>query len=77
MAQLGQRIGTAVGVSAVTAVFFGVVLAQSGSGLERYREAFRDGFFVTIGLLVLAFVVGLIDLRQREKGAKTASANSH
>jgi sugar phosphate permease len=75
MAQLGQRIGTAVGVSAVTAVFFGVVLAQRGTGLERYREAFRDGFFVTICLLVLAFVIGLIDLRQRNKEVRRASGN--
>jgi EmrB/QacA subfamily drug resistance transporter len=71
IAQLGQRIGTAVGIAAVTAVFFGVVSAAEGSGLTAYRDAFRDGFFVTIGLLVLAFIIGLLDLRQRRKDARS------
>jgi EmrB/QacA subfamily drug resistance transporter len=65
MTQLGQRIGTAVGVSAVTAVFFGMVLAAARATLTTYQDAFRDGFFVTLGLLVVSLVVGLIDLRQR------------
>jgi MFS family permease len=69
LAQLGQRVGTAVGVSAVTAVFFGVVLANSHPSLTTYQDAFRDGFFVTLGLLVVSLAVGLFDLRQRHRRA--------
>jgi EmrB/QacA subfamily drug resistance transporter len=67
MAQLGQRVGTAIGVSAVTAVFFAAVQSGTASSLMSYRDAFRDGFFVTIGLLVLSFIIGLTDLWQRKR----------
>ena len=71
MTQLGQRLGTALGVSAVTAVFFGVVLS-AGHKLMSYQDAYRDGFFVTIGLLVVSLVIGLVDLRERTDRNRTS-----
>jgi EmrB/QacA subfamily drug resistance transporter len=65
MVQLGQRIGTAVGVSAVTGVFFSQ--AAGGHGVGAYRDAIGLGFLITLGLLAAAFVVGLIDLRARAR----------
>ncbi|HEY1530007.1 MAG TPA: MFS transporter [Galbitalea sp.] len=73
MTQLGQRLGTAVGVSAVTAIFFGV-LSTAGNSMTAYQAAFRDGFFVTIGLLAISLVIGIIDLRQRDRGNSTSGS---
>jgi EmrB/QacA subfamily drug resistance transporter len=71
MAQLGQRIGTAVGVSAVTAVFFAAITANRGtSHLADYRMAFRDGYLVTLGLLTVCLVIALVDLRIRKTAAQ-------
>lgn len=71
MGQLGQRIGTAVGVSAVTALFFSAITANQGAGqLADFHRAFRDGFLVTLALLFVSLAIGLFDLRARAKDAQ-------
>lgn len=66
MTQLGQRIGTAVGVAAATAVFYATIYTDQGAEqIVVYHDAYRNGMFVVGGLIVLALVFALFDLRQR------------
>src|SRR5690606_3331975 len=60
MLQLGQRIGSAVGISVVLAVYYGGL----ASG-ERAAHAAGRALVVTIALVAVALVVGLLDLRSR------------
>jgi EmrB/QacA subfamily drug resistance transporter len=71
IAQLGQRVGTAVGVALVTAVFFATVPGGGNHPVDQYHQAVRDGYLVTLGLLAVTLVVGLVDLRARRKAGKT------
>jgi len=60
MLQVGQRIGSAVGISAVLAVFYGAQASgESGS------TAVGRGLLITIGLVLCALVVALLDARRR------------
>lgn len=72
--QLGQRVGTAVGTACASAVFFATLASEQGmaEGLDRYHDAFRNGYFVTLGLIALALVLGLLDLRRRRVDAREA-----
>lgn len=69
IAQVGQRVGTAVGVAAVTAVFFSTMYAEADdpSRLDLYHDGFRNGLFVSLALIGAALVLGLVDLRQRRR----------
>jgi EmrB/QacA subfamily drug resistance transporter len=71
IAQLGQRVGTAVGVALVTAVFFASVPGGGTHPIDLYHQAVRDGYLVTLALLAVALIVGLIDLRVRRRAGKT------
>lgn len=73
--QLGQRLGTAVGVAAASAVFFATLASEEGmsSALTGYHDAFRNGYLVAIGLIVLALVLALLDQRGRRRMARSAS----
>jgi EmrB/QacA subfamily drug resistance transporter len=77
MAQVGQRVGTAVGVAAASAMFFSTLYAeaagQTDAGLAVYHDGFRNGFLVTIALVAVALALGLVDLRQRRR-QRTATA---
>ncbi|ROP45234.1 MULTISPECIES: MFS transporter [unclassified Rathayibacter] len=70
--QLGQRVGTAVGTACASAIFFATLASEAGmaEGLDRYHDAFRNGYFVTLGLIALALVLGLLDLRRRRVTAR-------
>ncbi|WP_323742963.1 MULTISPECIES: MFS transporter [unclassified Rathayibacter] len=72
--QLGQRVGTAVGTACASAVFFATLASEQGmaEGLTQYHDAFRHGYFVTLGLIALALVLGLLDLRRRRVSAREA-----
>ena len=62
--QTGQRIGTAVGLSAVSAVFFGRLTATGD-----WASAIAYGLVITVGLVGVAFVLGLVDvLLARRRG---------
>ncbi|QJW36427.1 MFS transporter [Cellulosimicrobium protaetiae] len=72
MLQLGQRIGSAVGISVVLSVYYGG-LASGDSAAHATGRA----LLVTITLVALALVVGLVDLRSRraeDRGAGRADA---
>lgn len=65
--QLGQRIGTAVGLAAISAVFFRDVHSGQHAPITAYHEGVLTGYAVAFGLVVLTLVVGFIDLRQRRR----------
>lgn len=77
MAQVGQRVGTAIGVAAATSTFFATLYAEGGraSSLSTYHDSFRNGILVAVGLIVLALVLGLLDLGQRRRGALADAAD--
>jgi EmrB/QacA subfamily drug resistance transporter len=65
--QLGQRLGTAVGLAAISAVFFRDVHSGQHAPISEYHAGVLSGFAISFGLVVLTLVVGFIDLRQRVK----------
>lgn len=68
IAQVGQRIGTAVGLAAVLSALFYVVSHSAGaSQVEAFRAGFTAGGFVSLGLVVLALVFALLDLGARSE----------
>jgi len=72
MLQLGQRIGSAVGISIVLSVYYGGL--ASGDAAAR---ATGRALVVTIGLVALALVVGLFDLRSRRaEDRRTGAADA-
>ncbi|WP_181276434.1 MFS transporter [Brevibacterium oceani] len=63
--QTGQRVGTAIGIAVVTAVFFAF---QSLAG---YSAAIIAGFTVIALIIIAAGIIGVIDLgRGRKKAAR-------
>jgi MFS family permease len=56
--QTGQRIGTALGIAAVGAVFFAALAGNGGS----WGLAFRTALLVTIGFVLTALVAAVADV---------------
>ncbi|MDG4824577.1 MFS transporter [Asanoa sp. WMMD1127] len=56
--QTGQRIGSAVGIAAIGAVFFSQLAASGGD----YEVAFRTGVFVTMGFMAIALAAATTDV---------------
>ncbi|MDF1478473.1 MFS transporter [Leifsonia sp. H3M29-4] len=68
--QVGQRIGTAVGTTIVTAVFYASVMPVAhGDAVSAYRDAYRNGAAVSLGLLAVAAVVAVVDQRRAARGS--------
>ncbi|WP_018656485.1 DHA2 family efflux MFS transporter permease subunit [Actinomadura flavalba] len=63
--QTGQRVGTAIGVAAVGAVFFASVPGG-------WAAAFRHGLIVTLGFVVLALAAAVTDLLLGRRDRATA-----
>jgi len=76
MAQLGQRVGTAVGTAAASSVFFAAILRESGTEtpLTAYHDGFRSGVLIAIGLMVVALVLGIVDLVARKRSGSTVTS---
>ncbi|NQX12880.1 MFS transporter [Microbacteriaceae bacterium VKM Ac-2855] len=74
--QLGQRVGTAVGVAAASAVFFATLASEKGmaADLTGYHDAFRNGAFVAIGLILVALVLALADQFGRRRASRNETA---
>ncbi|MCD2192746.1 MFS transporter [Actinomycetospora endophytica] len=56
--QTGQRVGSAIGISAVGSVFFSSLASSHGN----WSSSISSGLVVTVGLVVLALIVGIADL---------------
>lgn len=69
MAQLGQRVGTSIGVAAATATYFATILRESGAqiGLTAYQDGFRNALLISIGLMIAALALGVVDLAARRR----------
>jgi EmrB/QacA subfamily drug resistance transporter len=63
--QTGQRIGAAVGIAVVGAVFFASIADSGGD----FALGFRHGLWVTIGFVVLSLVIALIDVYASRRAA--------
>ncbi|MEJ2888507.1 MFS transporter [Actinomycetospora aeridis] len=71
--QTGQRVGSAVGISAVGAVFFGQLTSTGGD----WALAISRGLVGAVAFVVLALVLGVVDLllgRRRRPAAGDAPA---
>jgi MFS family permease len=73
--QLGQRVGTALGIAIATAAFFTTIdrdRAQSVSLAESYGDGYVSGFFVCAALIAVALALAIADLA-RSKGTSGSS----
>jgi hypothetical protein len=68
LAQVGQRIGTAIGLAAALSVFFFVLADEVNQppGVA-YHDAFIVALSVVVGLVVAALVFALLDAKVRTK----------
>ncbi|MGX6608372.1 MFS transporter [Micromonosporaceae bacterium Da 78-11] len=69
--QTGQRIGTAMGIAAVGALFF-ARLADTGGDWGR---AFRTSLWVTVGFVVIALAAALVDVLAGRRTAATTTTS--
>lgn len=67
--QLGQRIGTAVGLAAATAAFYSVVSTERGAEIVVYHDAYRAAVLVVLGFIALALLAAIADQVQRRASA--------
>lgn len=65
IAQVGQRIGTAMGLAAVLSVYFGVVSGRGDQLTSSYVSGFGWGITVSVMFVILALVFALLDTRRR------------
>ena len=67
MGQVGQRVGTAIGVAAASSVFFATLYREQGqvAAITTYHDGFRNGAAVSVALIAIALVFSLLDLRRR------------
>ena len=75
LAQVGQRIGTAIGPAAALSMFF-YVLAEEETLTQsvRYHDAFAVAALVVVGLVSVALVFALLDTRVRKSYETLASS---
>ena len=78
LAQVGQRVGTAIGVAAVSSTFFSTLYreATTPDQLTVYHDGFRNGILIAIALITVSLIVGLVDLRSRAKARAQQSTPS-
>jgi hypothetical protein len=75
MAQVGQRVGTAIGVAAVISTFYAALYAGNGRSdqIQVYRDGFLGGMAVVIALVGIAVIFAVIDLIGYRRAARTRS----
>ncbi len=68
--QLGQRIGTAVGTAVALSLFYATIYRETGAhdDLVVYHDAYAFGMLSVALFLGIAFIVSILDLRERRKG---------
>lgn len=80
MAQVGQRVGTSIGVAAVISTFYAVLYDGAGSPfhIQVFREGFQSGMMVALALIGVALVFAVLDLfsSRRSRSLDTRSAAS-
>jgi MFS family permease len=73
--QLVQRVGSAIGMAVALSLFYATVFGETDSEPRGtvYRDAYMHGLIIVAACMVLALVVGLVDLRSRRIGAREES----
>lgn len=68
--QVGQRVGTAVGLAAATSAFYATVYREEGvlPQVVVFEDAYRNAALVVGLFLAIALTMALIDLRARRSG---------
>ena len=66
--QTAQRVGSAIGVAVVLAEFFDRLSASHGD----FTSAFSTALHTTVGLILAALLLGLVDLARRRRGVGAA-----
>src|SRR3954465_15729480 len=70
------RLGSAIGISAVTAVY-GLALGEAGdSGPEARLSAFRAALTVPVGMVVLGLLTSLLSVRAVRRASQVSSVNA-
>jgi EmrB/QacA subfamily drug resistance transporter len=73
MVQTGQRIGAAVGIAAVGAIFFST-LATSG---DNWARAFRYAILTAAGFVVIALAAAVTDIVGERRGSPASTRPAH
>ena len=75
MGQVGQRVGTAIGVAATSSVFFSTLYREEGqaSPITLYHDGFRNGALISIAIIAVALAFALLDLGKRRRAARVSS----
>ncbi|PJI93354.1 MFS transporter [Luteimicrobium subarcticum] len=68
MLQVGQRIGSAIGISAVLSMDYGALASGASQA-----EAVGKGLLVTVGLVLVALVIAVLDARVRSRDPAESS----
>lgn len=67
LAQVGQRIGTAIGLATALSLFFFSLARDDGGTKELlYQRAFSISALVVVGLMVTALIFAFVDIRSRK-----------
>jgi predicted MFS family arabinose efflux permease len=76
MAQVGQRVGTAIGVAAVISTFYAVLFDGAGSPfhIQVFRDGFQSGMMVALALIGIALVFALLDLFGHRRSQRAAAS---
>jgi EmrB/QacA subfamily drug resistance transporter len=64
MAQVGQRVGTAIGVAAIISTFYAALYAGRGTSdhVQVFRDGFLNGILVALAFVGIAVVIALVDV---------------
>ena len=65
--QTTQRVGASVGLAVMTSVFFTTQAQATGSAADTYGHAFSMSLRVTVGMILVALVIAVIDAMRRRK----------
>jgi MFS family permease len=75
VAQVGQRVGTAIGVAGASAIFFSLLNADlAGSKVGDYHLAVLGGGGLAILVLLASLAFALLDLRHRHREAAAVAS---
>lgn len=71
VAQVGQRVGTAVGVAAASSTFFATTYREERAEgvVVAFTDAYSLGMTVAVGLVLVAVVFALVDVRSTPRRA--------
>lgn len=63
--QVGQRMGTAIGIAVAASVFYGLLntMGGTGAGADAFRSAFTVGSLIALSLLLVAVVFAFVEVR--------------